>query len=225
MVTHKKILITAGPTWVPIDGVRVISNIATGETGIMLAEKLQRRGAQVTLLLGPVGICCLNKKINPALSKRRSKGCVRKSGIKLIRFRFFSELKDKVIKELTAKRYDVIIHNAAVSDFAPVQFRGKISSAKAISLKLKTLPKIITYIRRLAQQAKLVMFKLEVGISREALIKKAKQARDLAKADLVVANTLSPYCAFIIDSEENCIVARNKRELVNKLTKLLVTSY
>ncbi len=200
---NKEILITAGPTWVPIDSVRVISNIASGETGILLAERLQRRGAKVTLLLGPVGVCCLNKKI------------------KLIRFKFFQEFKNKIIKELSTRRYDVVIHNAAVSDFQPDKHKGKISSAKVTSLKLRPAPKIINYIRRLAPQATLIMFKLESGISKARLIKKAKQAKDTAAADLVVANMLNPYRAFIMNRAENIIPVRSKGELVNRLTKII----
>ncbi len=49
----KRILITAGPTWVPIDNVRVISNIATGTTGVLLAWQTSAQGAKVTLVLGP----------------------------------------------------------------------------------------------------------------------------------------------------------------------------
>lgn len=51
---NRRILITAGPTWVPIDNVRVIGNIATGQTGILLSNKLRKLGAKVTLVLGPV---------------------------------------------------------------------------------------------------------------------------------------------------------------------------
>jgi len=50
---RKRVLITAGPTWVRLDLSRVISNIATGETGRRLASAAARKGAQVTLLLGP----------------------------------------------------------------------------------------------------------------------------------------------------------------------------
>lgn len=50
---NKRILITAGPTWVAIDKVRVLSNTATGETGKLLAQALIKSGAKVTLLSGP----------------------------------------------------------------------------------------------------------------------------------------------------------------------------
>ncbi|MCM8795620.1 MAG: phosphopantothenoylcysteine decarboxylase [Candidatus Omnitrophica bacterium] len=202
-IRDKKILITAGPTWVPIDKVRVISNIATGETGILLARQLQRRGGKVTLFLGPVNLCRIPKKI------------------RLIRFKFFDELKNKIIQELRSHRYDVIIHNAAVSDFAPLPYRDKIASKKEFSLRLRPLPKIITYIRRLAPQAKLIMFKLESGISQNVLIKRAKQAKDKANADLIIANILNPYRALIVNRENKVILVRSKNELINRLTKLI----
>ena len=64
VLKNKNILITAGPTWVPIDRVRVISNIATGKTGILLAKSANKLGAKVTLVLGPVGEVGLEKEIN-----------------------------------------------------------------------------------------------------------------------------------------------------------------
>lgn len=204
---NKRVLITAGPTWVSIDDVRVISNIATGETGILLAEKLQCLGARVTLLLGPAESCCLNRKI------------------RLIRFRFFDELKNKVVHELKNKKYDVVIHSAAVSDFRPKQqIRGKLSSEQAHNLKLVSLPKIIREIKRLASSARLVMFKLESRASDKVLIEKAKNARAKVGADIIVANRLNPYRAFIINEQDNTILVKNKRELINKLFKKLITN-
>lgn len=203
---NKRILITAGPTWVPIDKVRVISNIATGETGILLAEKFKRLGAQVTLVLGPVEFCCLNKKI------------------KLIRFRFFDELLGIIKRELKSKKYDIIIHSAAVADFRPARLaKGKINSDRAYSLKLLPLPKIINNIRASNPEAALVMFKLESGVSDAALIRKARKAQLKIGADLVVANKISPYHAYIIDKTADTLSVKNKIDLTNKLTKLLVT--
>ena len=60
---NKKILITAGPTWIAVDSVRVISNTASGETGQLLADRLAREGAKVTLVLGPVPNRLKNKKV------------------------------------------------------------------------------------------------------------------------------------------------------------------
>lgn len=201
---NKRVLITAGPTWVPIDDVRVISNIATGRTGIALAEKLIDRGAKVTLFLGPVAACCIDKKI------------------KLVTFRFFDELRKGLIKKLSAARFDIIIHSAAVSDFSPASVRrGKISSSSGCNLRLIALPKITSDLKKLNPAARLVMFKLESGIRDKELVKRAVLAGKKSGADLVVANRLKPYKAFIIDKLGGRIALGSKGALINKLVKVL----
>jgi len=201
---NKRILITAGPTWVPIDNVRVISNIASGETGILLAKQAKKIGAKVTLFLGPVNDCCLDESIN------------------IIHFKYFEELRNKIRKELYSNKYDYIIHSAAVSDFKPRQIlKGKVSSEGGISLRLKPLPKIFRDIRRISPQAKLVMFKLESRISDNTLIRSAKVTQHKAHAEFIVANRLNPYRAFIIDKKGNAISVRSKNELANRLLKII----
>ena len=136
----KKILITAGPTWVALDAVRVISNIASGKTGLYLAEEARRQGAEVTLILGPVCQCGVDKSVN------------------IIHFKFFDDLKSSLMKQLRGKKYDIIIHSAAVSDFkAQYKLRGKFNSDRAHNLKLVPLEKLVVLIRRLVPKAKLVM--------------------------------------------------------------------
>lgn len=206
LLRNSRVLITAGPTWVAIDDVRVISNIATGETGILLAQNFARLGAKVTLLLGAVNTCCLDKKI------------------RLVNFRFFTELRDKIRRELSLNKYDFIVHNAAVSDFAPEAVKGKIASGDPISLKLKPLPKITGDIRRLAPEAKLVIFKLESGVNDTVLINRAKAARRDLGADFVVANRLKPYKAFIIGENKDSICVRSKHVLVKQLPVFLINN-
>ncbi|MDI6605541.1 MAG: phosphopantothenoylcysteine decarboxylase [Candidatus Omnitrophota bacterium] len=199
---NKKVLITSGPTWVPIDDVRVISNIATGETGILLADSLQRLGAKVTLLLGPVESSAASGKI------------------KLIRFRFFEELKNKIIRELRLGKYDLVIHNAAVADFkAQRTAKGKLDSGKSYLLKLKPLPKITLLIRRYAPGAKIIIFKLESGVCDNILIQRAGRALINAAADFIVANRITPYRAFIMDRKGCIAKATSKGELVRRLLR------
>ena len=196
----KSILITAGPTWVPIDKVRVISNIASGRTGILLAQECSKRGARVSLFLGPVSSCCL------------------RGSIRLVRFSYFEELKAKIMKELKKRRYDFIVHSAAVSDFRPQKKAGsKISSGAGVSLKLKPLPKIIGCIKRLSRDAQVTIFKLECGVADATLIKRAQSARDKYNAEFVVANRLEPYRAFIIDRRDRVKRFASKEGLVNGL--------
>lgn len=60
----KKIMITAGPTYEKIDPVRFIGNYSTGKMGYALAEECANRGAQVTLISGPVSLSCKHPNIN-----------------------------------------------------------------------------------------------------------------------------------------------------------------
>ena len=54
----KKVMITAGPTYEKIDPVRFIGNYSSGKMGFALAEECRRRGANVTLITGPVALQC-----------------------------------------------------------------------------------------------------------------------------------------------------------------------
>jgi len=205
---NKRILITAGPTWVPIDAVRVISNVATGQTGILLAEELQRLSAKVTLLIGPVETCCLNKNI------------------KLLRFRFFDELKDKIIQELKYKKYDIVIHSAAVSDYEPSKvYSGKIKSGiKNLRLSLVPAEKIIDLIKRIDNSIILVGFKFEPQAKKDMLIKMTKELIRAANLNLAVANTIdkNKYCAYILDNYNRSYgPIFNKKDLVTKLADLI----
>jgi len=203
---NKHVLITAGPTWVPIDNVRVISNIATGETGILLAEKFLRLGAKVTLLLGPVGICCLSKRI------------------RLIHFRFFDELKDNLIKELKSQKYDAVIHSAAISDYKPVKvYTQKVKSGiKNWRVNLVPTEKIIDLIRRLDNSLFLVGFKFQPQATKAVLIKETKKLIRRANLDLAVANTIerNRYAAYIVETEKIYGQMFNKKDMVRKLVKL-----
>ncbi len=63
----KKILVTAGPTYEPIDPVRFIGNRSSGKMGIAIAENLAQRGAKVQLLLGPTALRPTNPNIETIL--------------------------------------------------------------------------------------------------------------------------------------------------------------
>ena len=204
----KRVLITAGPTWVPVDNTRVISNIATGETGILLAKELQKLGAKVTLLLGPVNSCCLNKKI------------------RLLHFKFFAELKDFVTKELKARKYDLLVHSAAVADYQPsVVKREKIKSGKKV-LRLNLIPtqKIIDLMRKASPYSFLVGFKFEPGVNKKMLLKRANILLCRSDLDLVVANNIckNRYQAYIVNKHKAFGPFQSKRILITNLTKAII---
>lgn len=204
---NKRILITAGPTWVPIDSVRVISNTATGESGILLAERLQSLGASVTLLLGPA---------------ERGGSKVK---IKTIRFRFFDQLLKIIKRELGAKRYDALIHSAAVSDYRPAKsFGNKFKSGKsAWRLELVPTPKIIDLIKKIDSSVFLVGFKFAPEVKKGILIKETKKLIERAKLDLAVANTVKGkrYKAFILGKKIMRGPFSTKSRLIRKLSDIL----
>lgn len=205
----KKILITAGPTWVPIDNTRVISNIATAHTGLLLAGKLSRLGAQVTLLLGPVqNQCCLDKKI------------------KILPFRFFDELQRAILRELKSKKYDIVIHSAAVSDYRPaLVYKQKVSSRKkSWELRLIPTPKMINLIKEAQENTLLVGFKFIPQAKRGVLLKASRRLLEEANADLVVANTIDKkgYTAYIVDKNTVTKPIFSKQRLTGQLIRKII---
>lgn len=156
----KKIIITAGGTFEPLDQVRGLTNISTGVTGIKISEALQDSGAEVTLLLSNQG----GNFFQPN---------VKKNPIQLIHFKTFEDLEEKLFKELQSNLYDVCIHSAAVSDFKVDsietssgillnQKNKKISSDENIIIKLVKRHKIVSFIKQksLQKNIKLISFKL-----------------------------------------------------------------
>ena len=195
---NKRILITAGPTWAPIDEVRVISNIATGKTGVLLAEKLQRLGARVTLLFnGDSDLFSRN------LGKEKIGRCPRiNKKIKLMQFKFFDELKSKIIKELKSGQYDVVIHSAAVSDYRPLKIYAHKVKAGIKHWKLNLVPteKIIDGFRKIDRSLFLAGFKFEPDADKGELIQSARALIRRAGLNLAVANTIKQgrYRAYIV---------------------------
>lgn len=204
----KKILITAGPTWVAIDAVRVISNCASGLTGIILALQLQSLGARVTLLLGPVGsLCHFNKKI------------------RLIRYRYFGELREALIRELKTRRYDAVIHSAAVADYQPLSVsRRKIpSSKKQYRMTLVPTPKLVDLIKRIDPSIFAVGFKFEPNIAGQALVRRGRELLRRARLDLVVANSIDSrgYRACLVSPETVTAPVKSKESMANGLVRMI----
>ena len=201
-----RVLITCGPTWVPIDDVRIISNVSSGEMGHLIARAFRSHRAFVTVIEGPVTHTLTDKKI------------------KIIKYRFFDELA-RVLKQELLKKYDIIIHAAAVSDFKVTgSSKTKISSDKALTLKLAATPKLIKDIKRLSPKSFLVGFKLEPDLNPRNIFKTVRSLFTQAGCDLVVANTLTRgYRGFILNAEGDILAkAASKQALAQNLVKLLI---
>jgi len=204
---NKHVLITAGPTWVPIDRVRVLSNIASGETGIALSKKLAGLGAKVTLILGPVGRYRPMKKI------------------RILHFKFLDELRNLLFSEIKTKRYDIVIHSAAVSDYKPSKvFAGKIkSNLRHWKISLVPASKLIDCIKKIDRSIFLIGFKFELGKSKTVLVNSARKLIEKADLDLVVANTSgnNRYRAYILGKNKDYGMTSSKEKMITKLSKLI----
>ncbi|MCL5073788.1 MAG: bifunctional phosphopantothenoylcysteine decarboxylase/phosphopantothenate--cysteine ligase CoaBC [Actinobacteria bacterium] len=168
---NKKIIVTAGGTIEKIDDVRFITNKSSGKMGVCIAEECYLHGADVLLL--------------------RSKSAVKPDyPIKEKIFETASDLFELIKKEI--KNYDFFIHTAAVSDFKLEKtIKGKISSKKSITIKLKPAIKILDQIKKLNPKIKLIAFKAEYGIPEKEMIEKAYNRLKECDADLVIANDVS----------------------------------
>ena len=208
MATKKNILITAGSTWVALDKVRVISNIASGQTGFILADKFKKIGAKVTLLLGPGNFCQPN---NP--------------GIKIIHFKFFSELEKLLKKELAKRIYAAVIHAAAVADYQPKKVLHHKVSSRIDNWKINLVPtkKLINNLKDYTPGLIAVGFKFEPEAGRNRLIEKGGRLLKQANLDLVVANSNKNklYRAYILDGDDNYGPFLNKSAMAVCLSKII----
>ena len=98
-----KVLVTAGSTIIPIDKVRVISNIFHGKTGTNIAGYFASQGDDVYLLTSNPGLVARMVPSSPILS--------------VFPYRTYDELAELMQTLIGGSDFDVIIHSAAVSDY------------------------------------------------------------------------------------------------------------
>ena len=207
----KKALVTAGPTWMAIDQVRVITSVFSGETGLRIARYLSELGCQVTLFMGPGRAGFLGDD---------------RTQMRVLDFFYFDELKTLLRISLQESSYDVIIHSSAVADYRPQNpFNGKIKSGLSdLKIELSPAPKLIDKIRSMAGSSLLAVFRLEVGKNENELIQAGWDSLQRHGADLVVANNLEQMCgedhvAFIVDRSRQIARVENKTQLCAQLAQ------
>lgn len=208
-LSKKRVLVTAGPTWEPIDAVRHVSNFATGGLGLLLARHFAGEGAEVTLLLGPGRTC-------PTDADRRA--------LRVVDFVTFDDLHALVRGEVGSGGYDAMVHTAAVGDFRPERVEPeKVGSAGEWLLRLVPTPKIVDEVKELAPEMLLVKFKLEVGRTRDELLATGAASRAASRAELIVVNdraALGPdrHPALIMDEGGLVGETETRAQLAERLT-------
>jgi len=195
----KKILITGGATYEPIDPVRFIGNHSSGKQAIEIAQILHEMGADVTFVAGNIRETIFLPKEN------------------IIRVKTAEEMFLVVKKNLP--KTNVFIGCAAVSDFKVKNFSNqkiKKTAAKNLVLELEKNPDILEFVATSKQRPKLV-----IGFAAESenLQKYAKEKLLKKNCDLIVANDVEAGEIFGSDQTKAFLVSKNKSENLGKISK------
>lgn len=212
MLKGKKVLVTAGPTYEPIDPVRFIGNRSSGKMGFSIAGALYERGASVTLVSGP----CYEK--------------MDYKGIDIIQVESAEEM-FAACKEKTADA-DIIIMNAAVSDYTPVEVATHKIKKKGSDMRIDLRPSqdILKWMGDNKKSGQFIVgFALETDNEKENARKKLTQK----KLDAIILNSLRDQGAgfghdtntiTIIDhSGEKIFQNKPKREVAQDIADWLIT--
>lgn len=185
-LNKKKILITAGPTYEKIDPVRFIGNYSSGKMGYALAEECANRGAQVTLISGPVNI----KAEHP--------------NIRIAPVESTQEMYEEALKEFG--QCDVAILCAAVADFTPKEKSTQKIKREKDDLTIELMPTqdIAANLGKLKKENQvLVGFALET----ENELANATQKLNRKNLDFIVLNSLQNKGAgFQVDTNQISII-------------------
>lgn len=165
----KTVLVTAGPTYEPIDPVRFIGNHSSGKMGFDIANELASKGADVILVSGPT-----NQK-------------VKEKNIKLINIQSAKEMYDAC--HANFEKSDVVVAAAAVADYKPKHVASqKIKkNSEDFIIELEKNPDILASLGSIKKQQFLVGFALET----ENEIEHAKMKIKKKNLDLIVLNSLN----------------------------------
>lgn len=186
-IRYKKVLISLGGTFEPIDSVRGITNKSSGKMGLALAKQAYIRGADVTLIAANVSV-----EISPLFN--------------VIRVETAEQMAEAIFNNVGD--FDIFISTAAVSDFEFMnKHDGKISSDSSFNIDLRPTLKIIRKIKNINPDVFLVGFKAEFNMSYESLVQSARNQIADSESDLVVVNDISNESStFGSDNSEVLIV-------------------
>lgn len=194
----KKILVTAGPTREAIDPVRYITNHSTGKMGYAIAENAVRRGAEVTLVSGPVNISApLGVKLVPVVSAR------------------------DMFEAVTARseEQDVIIKAAAVADYRPKVVGTEKTKKKDgdMAIELERTDDILAWLGAHRREGQ---FLCGFSMETEHMLENSQAKLERKHIDMIVANNLKVKGAgFGTDTNVVTIITKDGIEELEMMTK------
>lgn len=163
----QRLLVTAGPTFEPIDPVRGITNLSSGKMGFAIARAAQEAGAEVTLVAGPVHLPTPR-------------------GVRRIDVQTAQQMYDAVLPQ--AAQHSVFVATAAVADWRPASLSDqkikKNGNKVAPTFELTENPDILAAVARLPKRPFCVGFAAE---SHE-LVRHAREKLERKNVPLIVGN-------------------------------------
>lgn len=211
----KKILITAGPTYEPIDPVRFIGNHSSGKMGIALAEEAAERGAQVSLILGPSSQIVSNKniKVHSVVT-----------GTEMLE-----------AAEAYFSTTDVCIFSAAVADYKPKSIASQKIKKDKDSFEI-SMVKSVDIAKSFGERKKANQISVGFALETENEAFYAQKKMETKNFDFIVLNSLNDEkSGFKFDTNKIKIFDRENnienyelkdkkqvaKDIINKLEKLL----
>ncbi len=201
----KKVLVTAGPTREAIDPVRFISNHSTGKMGYAIARAASRRGADVTLVSGPVALKApLQVRLVPVESAKEM-------------FEAVTSL---------AGEQDAIIKAAAVADYRPRDVAAeKVKKADdAMSVALERTDDILAW---LGEHRREGQFLCGFSMETQDVLANSRKKLEKKKIDMIVANDLrvdgagfgtdTNVVTLITKEQETALVKMGKEEVAHRI--------
>ncbi len=187
----RRLLISAGPTQESIDPVRYITNHSSGKMGYALAKMAQLRGAEVTLVSGPVNL----------------KAC---PGCKVVDVTTAEDMYEAVTER--QQKQDIIIMCSAVADYTPACYsEQKVKKGDGeMSIPLRRTKDILQYLGEHKREGQtLVGFSMET----ENLIENSRRKLEKKNADMICANSISHTdqgaTGFAADTNKVTIITRD----------------
>lgn len=204
-LTGLKILITAGPTQEPIDPVRYITNESSGKMGYAIAQAAQQRGAEVTLISGPVSL-------TPP------------PGIECVFVRTAVQMLEAT--KSVFKNADILICTAAVADMRPAtpstrKLKKGSDDTALHNLELTENPDILATLSAQKTTQTIIGFAAET----ENLLVSAQEKLKRKGADIIVANDVSEGKVFGSDITSALILSSDEQEYCSNVSKLQLAQH
>ena len=194
----KKVLVTAGPTREAIDPVRYITNHSTGKMGYAIARAAARRGAEVTLVSGPVDLKA-------------------PMGVKLVPVVSAKDMFDAVTS--VSLEQDAIIKAAAVADYRPKFVNTEKTKKKDGDMAIQ-LERTDDILKWLGEHKEKGQFLCGFSMETEHMLENSRAKLEKKKLDMIVANNLKVDGAgFGTDTNVVTLITREKETELPKMSK------